>query len=73
MAELLEVVASKPSDAACASGPEAEQLPEAPTHPQVDGLDENIKYVQALEAITEEDFMIEGYECWPAIKMEMSV
>jgi thymidylate synthase len=34
---------------------------------------ENNKYVRALEAITEDDLIFEGYECWPAIKMEMSV
>jgi thymidylate synthase len=36
-------------------------------------LDDNAQYVHALEAIKESDFVVEGYESWPTIKMEMSV
>jgi len=35
--------------------------------------DDDARYVRALEAIAESDFIVEGYESWPAIKMEMSV
>ena len=38
-----------------------------------DDADDNAKHVRALEMMTEADILVEGYDCWPAIKMEMSV
>jgi hypothetical protein len=64
--ELLEAVAS-------ASSPKAIGVNGEEGTTTTNGDEENNKYVRALEAIREDDLIFEGYECWPAIKMEMSV